>query len=62
MMRKTTGYASILSSLSVSILTSLSPVSAQIVPDNTLPVNSQVTGCPVCLIHTKSGLATPFIS
>ncbi|MFP5269140.1 two-partner secretion domain-containing protein, partial [Coleofasciculus sp.] len=50
-MRKTTGYASILSSLSVSILTSLSPVSAQIVPDNTLPVNSQVTGCPVCIIE-----------
>ncbi|MEQ9550904.1 MAG: filamentous hemagglutinin N-terminal domain-containing protein [Coleofasciculus sp. G3-WIS-01] len=25
--------------------------SAQILPDNTLPVNSQVTGCPVCLIE-----------
>ncbi|MEQ9001122.1 MAG: S-layer family protein [Coleofasciculus sp. B1-GNL1-01] len=50
-MRKITGYTSILSSLSVTILTSLSPVSAQIVPDNTLPVNSQVTGCPVCLIE-----------
>ncbi|MEQ8962146.1 MAG: filamentous hemagglutinin N-terminal domain-containing protein, partial [Coleofasciculus sp. C2-GNP5-27] len=50
-MRKTTGYASLLSSLSVTVLTSLSPVSAQIVPDNTLPVNSQVTGCPVCLIE-----------
>jgi filamentous hemagglutinin family protein len=24
--------------------------SAQVVPDNTLPVNSQVTGCPVCQI------------
>ncbi|MFP4104071.1 filamentous hemagglutinin N-terminal domain-containing protein [Coleofasciculus sp.] len=50
-MGKTTGYASLLSSLSVTILASLSPVSAQIVPDNTLPVNSQVTGCPVCLIE-----------
>ena len=50
-MRKITVYTSILSSLSVTILTSLSPVSAQIVPDNTLPVNSQVTGCPVCLIE-----------
>ncbi|MEQ8995230.1 MAG: filamentous hemagglutinin N-terminal domain-containing protein, partial [Coleofasciculus sp. B1-GNL1-01] len=50
-MGKTTGYASLLSSLSVTVLTSLSPVSAQIVPDNTLPVNSQVTGCPVCLIE-----------
>ncbi len=50
-MGKTTGYASLLSSLSVTVLASLSPVSAQVVPDNTLPVNSQVTGCPVCLIE-----------
>ncbi|MFP5273369.1 filamentous hemagglutinin N-terminal domain-containing protein, partial [Coleofasciculus sp.] len=29
----------------------ITTVSAQVVPDNTLPVNSQVTGCPVCLIE-----------
>jgi filamentous hemagglutinin family protein len=31
--------------------TNVTTVSAQVVPDNTLPVDSQVTGCPVCLIE-----------
>ncbi|HCA96039.1 MAG TPA: hypothetical protein DEP38_15890, partial [Cyanobacteria bacterium UBA9226] len=31
-------------------ITTINPAAAQVIPDNTLPVNSQVTGCPVCTI------------
>ncbi len=31
-------------------LASINPTTAQVIPDNTLPINSQVTGCPVCTI------------
>jgi len=41
---------SIISSLAFGYCASFSPASAQVIPDNTLPVNSQVTGCPVCWI------------
>jgi filamentous hemagglutinin family protein len=41
----------IASSITLSCLATLMPATAQIVPDNTLPVNSQVTpGCTVCTI------------
>jgi filamentous hemagglutinin family protein len=40
-----------ISSIALSFWANLTTASAQIVPDNTLPVNSQVTGCPVCLIE-----------
>ncbi|WP_198016542.1 two-partner secretion domain-containing protein [Coleofasciculus chthonoplastes] len=39
-----------MSSMALALLAHLSPASAQVVPDNTLPVNSQVTGCPICQI------------
>src|ERR687886_2527397 len=39
------------SSIAIGFLATLSPTRAQIVPDNTLPVNSSVTsGCTVCTI------------
>ncbi|EDX73954.1 haemagglutination activity domain protein [Coleofasciculus chthonoplastes PCC 7420] len=41
----------LISSIALSFWTNVTTASAQIVPDNTLPVNSQVTGCPVCLIE-----------
>jgi filamentous hemagglutinin family protein len=42
----------IATSITLSCLATLSPLTAQIVPDNTLPVNSQVTpGCTVCTIN-----------
>ncbi|MFW5763345.1 two-partner secretion domain-containing protein [Coleofasciculus sp.] len=41
---------SMMGSLALAFLAHLSPVSAQVVPDNTLPVDSQVTGCPICQI------------
>ncbi|MEQ9238878.1 filamentous hemagglutinin N-terminal domain-containing protein, partial [Coleofasciculus sp. E2-BRE-01] len=39
------------SSVVLGFWANITTVSAQVVPDNTLPVNSQVTGCPVCLIE-----------
>ncbi|MEQ8753346.1 MAG: filamentous hemagglutinin N-terminal domain-containing protein [Coleofasciculus sp. G1-WW12-02] len=39
-----------ISSIALGFWANVTTVSAQVVPDNTLPVNSQVTGCPVCLI------------
>ncbi|MEQ9367608.1 MAG: S-layer family protein [Coleofasciculus chthonoplastes F3-SA18-01] len=39
------------SSLVLGFWANITTVSAQVVPDNALPVNSQVTGCPVCLIE-----------
>jgi filamentous hemagglutinin family protein len=41
----------LISSVTLSLWANVTIASAQIVPDNTLPVNSQVTGCPVCLIE-----------
>jgi len=41
----------LISSVTLSFWANVTIASAQIVPDNTLPVNSQVTGCPVCLIE-----------
>ncbi|HEY9603728.1 MAG TPA: hypothetical protein V6C85_19080 [Allocoleopsis sp.] len=41
----------IASSIALGCLVTLKPTTAQIVPDNTLPVNSRVTpGCTVCTI------------
>ncbi|MEQ8539150.1 MAG: filamentous hemagglutinin N-terminal domain-containing protein, partial [Coleofasciculus sp. D1-CHI-01] len=39
------------SSIALSLLAAISPAKSQIEADNTLPVNSQVTGCPICIIQ-----------
>ncbi|MEQ8466661.1 two-partner secretion domain-containing protein [Coleofasciculus sp. E1-EBD-02] len=43
-------YLCRVSSIALSVLAAISPAKSQIEADNTLPVNSQVTGCPSCLI------------
>ncbi|MFP4100685.1 filamentous hemagglutinin N-terminal domain-containing protein, partial [Coleofasciculus sp.] len=50
-MVQATFQVSIFSSLACGFFISFSPVSAQIVSDTTLPTQSQVRGCPVCLIE-----------
>ncbi|MEQ8962190.1 MAG: filamentous hemagglutinin N-terminal domain-containing protein, partial [Coleofasciculus sp. C2-GNP5-27] len=49
--RNQKAFCSLPSAFWLLVLITPSAVRAQIVPDNTLPVNSQVTGCPVCLIE-----------
>ncbi|MEQ9370720.1 MAG: filamentous hemagglutinin N-terminal domain-containing protein [Coleofasciculus chthonoplastes F3-SA18-01] len=44
-------YLCRVSSIALSVLAAISPAKSQIEADNTLPVNSQVTGCPICLIE-----------
>ncbi|MEQ8971989.1 MAG: filamentous hemagglutinin N-terminal domain-containing protein, partial [Coleofasciculus sp. C1-SOL-03] len=44
-------YLCHVSSIALSVLAAISPAKSQIEADNTLPVNSQVTGCPICLIE-----------
>ena len=50
-MNQVTRYLWNASSIALGFLATISPAHAQIVPDNTLPVNSKVTGCPVCRIE-----------
>ncbi|HBL10050.1 MAG TPA: filamentous hemagglutinin, partial [Cyanobacteria bacterium UBA11162] len=50
-MNQVTRYLWNASSIALGFLASICPTHAQIVPDNTLPVNSKVTGCPVCRIE-----------
>ncbi len=50
-MNQVTRYLWNASSIALGFLATLNPAHAQIVPDNTLPVNSKVTGCPVCTIE-----------
>ena len=46
----------IASSIALGCLATISPARAQIVPDNTLPVNSRITpGCTVCTIEGGTG-------
>ncbi|MEQ9552686.1 MAG: hypothetical protein RIM23_24105 [Coleofasciculus sp. G3-WIS-01] len=49
--RKQKAFCPLPSAFWLLVLITPSAVRAQIVPDNTLPVNSQVTGCPVCTIE-----------
>ncbi|MEQ9486049.1 filamentous hemagglutinin N-terminal domain-containing protein, partial [Coleofasciculus sp. F4-SAH-05] len=50
-MKQIIRYLCRVSSIALSVLAAISPAKSQIEADNTLPVNSQVTGCPICLIE-----------
>jgi filamentous hemagglutinin family protein len=50
-MKQVTRYLWNTSTIALGFLATISQARAQIVPDNTLPVNSEVTGCPVCTIE-----------
>ena len=49
-MKKNISHVGSASIIPLIFLVTISPAQSQIVPDNTLPVNSQVSGCPVCTI------------
>jgi filamentous hemagglutinin family protein len=50
-MKQVPRYFGNVSSIALGFLATISPAHSQIVPDNTLPINSEVTGCPVCTIE-----------
>ena len=49
-MKKNISHVGSASIIPLIFLVTISPAQSQIVPDNTLPVNSQVSECPVCRI------------